>query len=421
MVDYAEWAAASQLFAAVEVYTSVPLDNHLGAEHFERPGVAIHRFKSRRIGTKFELVSPYYFVRVLHRIRSAKTQVVVHFWELRGLVPLLALLLKILYPTRVHLVHSAFGQLHPKGSALRSIYDFLFLPTFCRSIDLALVQNRHEFEVYETLLLRHGAARGKARNLPLHVTSEWRQCVPDKSGEQRFALRERHGIPSDARIIIFLGRFNRAKGLERLLDVFARLAAESPHHWILLLVGSDDGWQIRLTQAVDQHPYHKSIRIITGVQEERFDFYRLADIFCAFPVIQEETMLASLEALSAGTPVLVSTEADIPYVEDRGAGAVIAFDEARAVTAIQQIVSDRQAMGKRAREVIRDCFESSTVRAQFLGLVKSVLNANPRAGRSVSGTPAAGSELDSLPEGPRLQPDVRPQGCISRTLRVSPV
>ena len=60
-------------------------------------------------------------------------------------------------------------------------------------------------------------------------------------------------------------------------------------------------------------------------------------------------MLASVEALSCGTPVLVSREADLPFVERLGAGFVIDFEIEEASIRMHKVAADRAGFRTRAR------------------------------------------------------------------------
>jgi hypothetical protein len=76
-----------------------------------------------------------------------------------------------------------------------------------------------------------------------------------------------------------------------------------------------------------------------------------ADGFPGLPTIFEETMLASVETLSCGTPVILSSEADMPYVADGGSGFVVEFSVGRVVGCMAQIAADQGGFRSRARSI----------------------------------------------------------------------
>lgn len=56
------------------------------------------------------------------------------------------------------------------------------------------------------------------------------------AAEGRVAVRRRLGLPADAPVLVFIGRLIKAKGVDRLLDVFGVLRAQRAAH--LLVIGS---------------------------------------------------------------------------------------------------------------------------------------------------------------------------------------
>src|SRR6266566_8988 len=106
------------------------------------------------------LHSPLLCMQAARQIYRSRGPAIVHFSVLRGLIPLYAMLLKLLFRKRVTLVHSAFGSLHYKRAVHRRVYDAVFLKLFVRLLDLRMAQNEHELQVYRRICLQNGAIRG---------------------------------------------------------------------------------------------------------------------------------------------------------------------------------------------------------------------------------------------------------------------
>ncbi|MCZ6689059.1 MAG: glycosyltransferase family 4 protein [Planctomycetota bacterium] len=151
------------------------------------------------------------------------------------------------------------------------------------------------------------------------------QRVPNGVDPDRFgpgvdgtAFRRDLGL-EDAQLILFAGRFVGRKGVEYLLEAFARLAPRHPKAH-LLLVGRgrrDYSSQIRRLRISDR------ARILREVPHERMpEIYAAADIFC-LPSLYEGLPLAILEAMAAGKPV-VSTRTDgIPEAIRQGETGIL--------------------------------------------------------------------------------------------------
>jgi glycosyltransferase involved in cell wall biosynthesis len=113
--------------------------------------------------------------------------------------------------------------------------------------------------------------------------------------------RARLGIPDDAVVAGFVGRFVRDKGLDELVQAF-RAAAEQEPRLRLLLVGDDDATD-SVSADLRRQIAEDSRILTTGFVEEPADYYALMDLF-AFPSHREGFPNAVLEAAAAGLPVL---------------------------------------------------------------------------------------------------------------------
>ncbi len=115
-------------------------------------------------------------------------------------------------------------------------------------------------------------------------------------------LRERHGVPPDAPLLVYVGRMGPEKGLPLLLEAFERARERSPGLH-LLMVG--DG-PLRAELSARSHP---QVRWVGPLPHERVADYLLsADLFVTASTT-EVLPMTFLEALAAGTPVVAVASA----------------------------------------------------------------------------------------------------------------
>jgi glycosyltransferase involved in cell wall biosynthesis len=299
--------------------------------------------------------------RAIRSVWSTPGPLIVHVAEFRGLVPLYALLLKLCFRDRVLLVHSAFGMLHYKPGRRRVLYDNLFMKTFLLNTQIRLTQNQHEFDTYKQLDRDyHLRDENKTVLLPLHVDG-----IPPQShrfsGEKKLhhavaEARKQYDVPENVPVFIFLGRLHPKKGIIRLIDAFEEFCRTSISNAMLLVVGRDDGFQSHVEAHIIERGLQDRVRIVNNVYETRFDYYFLSDVFLGFPTMFEETMLASIEALACGTPIIVSREADVPFVEEEGAGCVIDFSVETAVQAMSAVFQGLESFQCNTRTTVQRHF-----------------------------------------------------------------
>ncbi len=123
-------------------------------------------------------------------------------------------------------------------------------------------------------------------------------ATPARDQEAR-AIRQSMGIPDDARVIGFVGRLTRDKGVAELLEVFRTLEQEQPDLHMLLVGGFEEGDPLcsRLRDEIWTHP-----RVhITGFVNDTAAYYSAFDLL-VFPSHREGLPNVPLEAAASGRP-----------------------------------------------------------------------------------------------------------------------
>lgn len=119
--------------------------------------------------------------------------------------------------------------------------------------------------------------------------------------KRKKSIRETLDIPLDSQVILYLGQFIRRKGVDLLLEAFAK---PSMRKAILLIVGY--GEELESYKEFIAQRKLKNVRIIPGVRDGKvFEVYAAAD--CLVLPSREETWgLVINEAIAGGLPVVVS-------------------------------------------------------------------------------------------------------------------
>jgi glycosyltransferase involved in cell wall biosynthesis len=117
-------------------------------------------------------------------------------------------------------------------------------------------------------------------------------------------VRRQFGLPSSARVIGFVGRFTRDKGIPALIDAFELILQAMPQTY-LLMVGwfddADDALDRKMRDRITRHP---SI-VCTGFVEDTAPYYRAMDLLI-LPTRREGFPNAVLEASATEIPVLTT-------------------------------------------------------------------------------------------------------------------
>lgn len=163
------------------------------------------------------------------------------------------------------------------------------------------------------------------------------------------------GLPEDGKILMYVGRVERLKGIEILIQAVAGMEEEDDV--TLLVIGGDeiDPERQRLGQVVDRLGITDRVKFLPSVKQEQLpEYYSAADV-CVFPSYYESFGLAALEAMACGTPVVASRVGGLPSIVREGETGYLIPSRCPAAF-IQRIeiltINDhlRTLMGRAARE-----------------------------------------------------------------------
>jgi glycosyltransferase involved in cell wall biosynthesis len=118
-------------------------------------------------------------------------------------------------------------------------------------------------------------------------------------------FKKKYGLNEDEKIILYLGRIHKIKGIDILIKAFKEVI-DTLDCVKLVLVGPDDGYLNEIKDLIKKLGLEKNI-IITGALfgKEKFMAYVDADIF-VLPSRYEIFPVSVLEAFSCGIPVIAS-------------------------------------------------------------------------------------------------------------------
>jgi glycosyltransferase involved in cell wall biosynthesis len=167
------------------------------------------------------------------------------------------------------------------------------------------------------------------------------------------------------RTILFLGRLHQKKGLQLLLQAWARVSSKADDVHLVIAGPDSENMRASLEKVTDELKLRSSVTftgMLTG--EQKWSAFAAASLF-VLPSYSEGFSIAILEALAMGLPVIVTTPCHIPEVAIHDCGWVIQ----PAVGPLEQALADffslsreeADLIGKRGRDLVRTRFHSSVV------------------------------------------------------------
>lgn len=194
---------------------------------------------------------------------------------------------------------------------------------------------------------------------------------PNNEAKQK--VRNEFGIKPDAKVILFVGRLNRDKGMLDLAAAFNTIAKQYSDV-VLLLVGAEEDVPFSQIQEICHAKsgclYHVSF---TATPEK---YMAAADIFC-LPSYREGFGMTIIEAAACGVPAVASRIYGITdAVEDGRTGLLFeAGNRAALIEKLQELITNNQLrlqLGNAARQRVIKLFSGETIAAEMIKLYTSL-------------------------------------------------
>jgi glycosyltransferase involved in cell wall biosynthesis len=157
--------------------------------------------------------------------------------------------------------------------------------------------------------------------------------------------------------ILHVGKFDRNKGQDVLIDAFSRIAARFPQASLCLVGGKGDRLG-ELQTMVETLGIADRVRFFVDVPHTEIpSFFRDAGIF-AFPSRQEGFSLVLLEAAAFRLPVVASSVGGIPeLICDRETGLLVEPDDPAGLAAALELYLSEPALAREHGERLRQRVE----------------------------------------------------------------
>jgi len=204
-------------------------------------------------------------------------------------------------------------------------------------------------------------------------------------------LGERYPILKDKKVILFLGRINWKKGLDILVEAYAKLAGERPDIHLLIAGNDEEGYGEKVKRWIRDHGMNyedygvrgnpdevvkdtlhragglgvkdiKDVKVtFTGMLtgKDKLEVLAGSDIF-VLPSYSENFGMAVLEAMACGLPVIISNQVGIhKEITEANAGVVINTKIVQIAEAIANLLDNPhicKEMSENGRQLVEEQF-----------------------------------------------------------------
>ena len=192
----------------------------------------------------------------------------------------------------------------------------------------------------------------------------------------RGTFRAKYPKLGEAPMILFLGRVHYGKGLELLVPALAKMKRRDA---MLVVAGPDaEGYGKVVDRLIAEYGVDGRV-IFTGMigPGDRLAALVDADLLSA-PSYHENFGLAVIEALAAGTPVVVSDQVNTyPQIAAEKLGGVVPLDVEALARELDRWLDDdalRRSAAGRAREFVRERYDWNVIARHWVGHYQRVVS-----------------------------------------------
>lgn len=164
------------------------------------------------------------------------------------------------------------------------------------------------------------------------------------------SFRQRYHLSSEDRVILFLGRVYKLKGLENLISAFSELNTKLSNVHLVIAGPSVDNYQKLLESLVESLKLREKI-IFTGFVggQEKLSILVDADLL-VLPSYDDVFGIVILEAMAVGLPVIATEGVGLSGIIDDISGLKVENNSRSLATGILKILNNRKLREKFSRE-----------------------------------------------------------------------
>jgi len=269
-------------------------------------------------------------------------------------------------------VLQAHGSLPRVGAwrRLKWLYDVLFGYRLLRGASKVIALTRIEAEQYRSM----GVPEEKIAIIPNGIDlSEYAELPP------KGAFKKKFNIPEDRKIILYLGRIHKIKGVDFLIRAYVYLKNKMNFKdAVLVIAGPDDGFLGEVKSLVQSLGISGFV-IFTGPLYEKIKLGAYVDSdIVVLPSRYETFPNVVLEAYACSKPVVASNVEAIPDIVLHGKTGLLfqAGDIKGLANAIAYMLAhseEAERMGRNARRLVEERFSIDRVVTQLEALYEKVL------------------------------------------------
>lgn len=216
-------------------------------------------------------------------------------------------------------------------------FDIIFTKKIIGNASRVVALNKNEFTTYKTI----GFEEDKINLIPNGIDLKEYRNLPEKG-----IFRKKYNINPNEKVILYLGRLDKIKGIELLIDAFSKLLYDFKNVK-LVIAGPDHGLMNSLKSKIVSLDINDGTVIFTGplYDTDKLEAYVDSDVY-VLPSVYETFPTTVLEACACKKPVIVTEGCNIADIIDNNCGIVVKYDKNALKTAILTLLTNDELIQK---------------------------------------------------------------------------
>lgn len=191
-------------------------------------------------------------------------------------------------------------------------------------------------------------------------------------------FKEKYTVLKNKKCILFLGRLNRKKGLDILVNAFKQISKDYQNIFLVIAGPDENDYKISLERKLGE--YHLLDRtIFTGMLlgRDKLSVYIDADVF-VLPSYSENFGMTVIESMACGTPVVISNKVGVcEEIQQNNAGVVVNLNAESLSKGIRSLLDNPHITDEiviNAKRLTKETYDINMIANMMIDAYKEVLD-----------------------------------------------
>jgi glycosyltransferase involved in cell wall biosynthesis len=311
----------------VTVYTTDNIDEktRMRDKYIEVEGIKVYYFRnvSNKLAWDNNFFPPSMFLQIAKRIKDFD---IIHLQDYRFIPHIVAYYCAALCDIPIVFQPRYAYMTFFHKEKLKKLFDLTFGNRILQNATMLIAQLPREAKEYQNL----GIDNNRIAIIPNGLDFRELIHLPNRG-----IFRRKYGFSNEQKIVLYLGRIEKIKGIDLLIQAYANLIKMNDDI-VLVIIGPDAGYLNQMKRLIIDLGLDNRVLLIGSLKgENKLAAFIDADVY-VLPSFYEGLSIAPLEAYACGTPVVITDRCGTGEWMDDEFDYIVPYDKEQLTHAIIQ-------------------------------------------------------------------------------------